>query len=201
MFRERETMPVDSPASGHCDQDGPVKCSGCGAYVSGDTCGSCNSAVATIGVEDEVTGLRLGGWWRRVGATFSDNVIMLLPSYFVFALFGALAGVVVGVLAGIAAQGVYQVRLLATRRGQTIGNRIALTRVRDEITGGPITRNIALKRWGFVGAYQAIATLLTGNFALYVLLGVTLIDGLYPLVNPRKQSLHDRFAGTIVVMA
>jgi uncharacterized RDD family membrane protein YckC len=194
-------MPVDSPARGHCDQDRPVKCSGCGAYVSGDTCGSCNSAVATIGVEDEVTGLRLGGWWRRVGATFSDNVIMLLPAYFVFALFGALAGVVVGVLAGIAAQGVYQVRLLSTQRGQTIGNRIALTRVRDEITGGPITRNIALKRWGFIGAYQAIATLLTGNFALYVLLGVTLIDGLYPLFNSRKQSLHDRFAGTIVVMA
>jgi uncharacterized RDD family membrane protein YckC len=194
-------MPVDARGRGRCDQDGPVKCSGCGAYVTDDTCSSCNSAVATIGVEDEATGLRLGGWWRRVGATFSDNVIMLLPSYFVFALFGALAGVVVGVLAGIAAQGVYQVRLLSTQRGQTIGNRIALTRVRDEITGGPITRNIALKRWGFVGAYQAIATLLTGNFALYVLIGVTLIDGLYPLVNSRKQSLHDRFAGTIVVMA
>jgi uncharacterized RDD family membrane protein YckC len=201
MFRERETISVDSRARGHYEQDGPVKCSGCGAYVTGDTCGSCNSAVATIGMEDRVTGLRLGGWWRRVGATFSDNVIMLLPSYAVFALFGALAGVVVGVLAGIAAQGLYQVRLLATQRGQTIGNRIALTRVRDEVTGGPITRNIALKRWGFVGAYQAIATLLTGNFVLYVLIALMLIDGLYPLVNPRKQSLHDRFAGTIVVMA
>jgi uncharacterized RDD family membrane protein YckC len=201
MFRERETMLVDSRAMGYSDHDGPVKCSGCGAYVSGDTCSSCNSAVATLGVEDEVTGLRLGGWWRRVGATFSDNVIMLLPSYAIFALFAALAGVVVGVLAGIAAQGLYQVRLLSTQRGQTIGNRIALTRVRDEVTGGPITRNIALKRWAFVGVYQAVATLLTGNFALYVLIGITLIDCLYPLVNPRKQSLHDRFAGTIVVMA
>ncbi|HEY5092331.1 MAG TPA: RDD family protein [Acidimicrobiales bacterium] len=194
-------MPVDSRATGHSDHDGPVKCSGCGAYVSGDTCGSCNSAVATLGVEDEVTGLRLGGWWRRVGATFSDNVIMLLPSYAVFVLFAALAGAVVGVLAGIAAQGVYQVRLLSMQRGQTIGNRIALTRVRDEVTGGPITRNTALKRWAFVGVYQAVATLLTGNFALYVLVGITLIDGLYPLVNSRKQALHDRFAGTIVVMA
>jgi uncharacterized RDD family membrane protein YckC len=201
MFRERETIPVHSRATGRSDNDGPVKCSSCGAYVTGDTCSSCNSAIATIGVEDQVTGLRLAGWWRRVGATFSDNVIMLLPSYAVFALFGALAGVVVGVLAGIAAQGLYQVRLLSTPRGQTIGNRIALTRVRDEVTGGPISRNTALKRWGFVGAYQAIATLLTGNFALYVLLAVTLIDVLYPLVNPRKQSLHDRFAGTIVVMA
>jgi uncharacterized RDD family membrane protein YckC len=194
-------MTVDSPVTGHCDHDGPVKCSGCGAYVSGDTCGSCNSTVATLGVEDQVTGLRLGGWWRRVGATFSDNVIMLLPSYAVFVLFAALAGAVVGVLAGIAAQGVYQVRLLSMQRGQTIGNRIALTRVRDEVTGGPIARNTALKRWAFVGVYQAVATLLTGNFALYVLVGITLIDGLYPLVNSRKQSLHDRFAGTIVVMA
>ena len=194
-------MLVDSRATGHSDHDGPVKCSSCGAYVSGDTCGSCNSAVATLGVEDEVTGLRLGGWWRRVGATVSDNVIMLLPSYAVFVLFAALAGAVVGVLAGIAAQGVYQVRLLSMQRGQTIGNRIALTRVRDEVTGGPITRNTALKRWAFVGVYQAVATLLTGNFALYVLVGITLIDGLYPLVNSRKQALHDRFAGTIVVMA
>ncbi len=201
MFRERESIGSDSRDEANGDQDGPVKCSGCGAYVTGDTCGSCNSAVATIGVEDEVTGLRLGGWWRRVGATFSDNVIMLLPSYAVFGLFAALGGVVVGVLAGFMVQGLYQVRLLATQRGQTIGNRIALTRVRDEVTGGPITRNIALKRWGFVGAYQAIATLLTGQFALYVLVGIMLIDGLYPLVNPRKQSLHDRFAGTIVVMA
>jgi uncharacterized RDD family membrane protein YckC len=201
MFRQRESTPDGSRERGHCDQDGPVKCSSCGAQVNGDTCSSCNSAIATIGVEDQATGLRLAGWWRRVGATFSDNVIMLLPSYAVFALFGALAGVVVGVLAGIAAQGVYQVRLISQRRGQTIGNRIALTRVRDEITGGPVTRNIALKRWAFVGVYQAVATLLTGNFALYVLVGITLIDSLYPLVNPRKQTLHDRFAGTIVVMA
>jgi len=201
MFRERESITDGSRATGPGDKDGPVKCSSCGADVSGDTCGSCNSAVATIGVEDQATGLRLAGWWRRFGATFSDNVITLLPSYAVFALFAALGGVVVGVLAGIMTQGLYQVRLLATQRGQTIGNRIALTRVRDEVTGGPITRNIALKRWGFVGAYQAVATLLTGNFALYVLVGITAIDCLYPLLNPRKQSLHDRFAGTIVVMA
>jgi uncharacterized RDD family membrane protein YckC len=154
-----------------------------------------------LGVEDEVTGLRLGGWWRRVGAAFSDNVILLLPSYAMFALFGAVGGLIVGFLASVALRGIYQVRLLGTERGQTIGNRIAVTCVRDATTGNPLTRQQSTRRWLFIALYQVIASVLAGRYALPVLLVFMAADDLYPLFNARNQTLHDRFANTIVVMA
>jgi uncharacterized RDD family membrane protein YckC len=93
------------------------------------------------------------------------------------------------------------VKLIATRRGQTIGNRVALTRVRDAASGQGVTMVQALKRWAFVAAYQLVVLIVAGQYALYVLLVVIAIDDLTPLFNHRKQTLHDKFASTIVVMA
>lgn len=154
-----------------------------------------------LGVVDAITGLRLGGFWHRVGATFSDNVIMFLPTYLVFAVFGAGLGVFWGFIFGVATQGIYQVRLIAGPRGQTVGNRIAQTMVRDQRSGTVVTRRQALKRWGVVAVYTSVPVVIGGNLALYVIMGLLGIDNLWSLFDPRHQTLHDRFAETIVVIA
>lgn len=142
---------------------------------------------------------RLGGWWRRVGATITDNLIMVAPTTAVLWLVSMVVGSRVGVLAGFAVQGLYQVAMLTSSRGQTLGNRIVATRVCDLATGGTITRHQAVWRWGFVAAYSAIA-LLNNPIASSIMMMIAVVDVLFPLANPLKQTLHDRVAGTLVVM-
>lgn len=142
---------------------------------------------------------RLGGWWRRVGATLTDNIILLVPTSVVIWVVTMAAGSHVGMLAGFAVQGVYQVAMLTSSRGQTLGNRIVATRVCDVATGGTITRHQAIWRWGFVAVYSAIA-LLNNPIASSFVMMVAVVDVLFPLANPLKQTLHDRVAGTLVVM-
>jgi uncharacterized RDD family membrane protein YckC len=62
-----------------------------------------------------------------------------------------------------------------------------------------ITLRQACLRWGFVTLYGSLE--LAGNRWAYAVVAISLIDNLYLLVDPRRQTLHDKFAGTIVVMA
>lgn len=142
----------------------------------------------------------LAGWWRRVGATFADDLVLIIPTSFVVSLFTQADGFYLGGLAGLVLEGLYMVKLLSIPRGQTIGNRVAATRVRDASTGKAITLLQAVKRWGFIAAYGVIG-LVPGAASIYIVGVIALVDSLYPLFNPRKQTLHDKFAATIVVVA
>ena len=171
-------------------------CSTCGSETTGTVCSNCGRS----GVADTVTNLVLAGWWRRFGATFSDGLILLLPTLLIVSFFAATSGYTIAYFIGSALQGVYMVKLLAGARGQTIGNRVAATRVRDAKSGQTITSQQALKRWGLVAAYSALSLLGPASGGLFFTL-IYLIDCLWPLIDQRKQTLHDKFAGTIVVLA
>lgn len=175
-------------------------CSSCGSETTGAVCSNCGTAVSGTGPIDQTTNLVLAGWWRRFGATFSDDLILLLPTLVIDSFFTATSGYTIGYFIGSALQGVYMVKLLAGTRGQTIGNRVAATRVRDAQSGGAITSTQALKRWGIVAAYSALSLLGRSHGGLSFSL-VFLIDCLWPLWDKRNQTLHDKFAGTIVVLA
>ncbi len=179
------------------DQNGLVYCPSCGSESNGPFCPVCGSAI-----DDPVRVARshgeLSGWWRRVGATVTDNLILLVPTTVVLWLVSMVAGSLIGVLAGFAVQGAYLVTMLVSPRGQTFGNRIVATRVCDLATGGIITRRQALWRWGFVAAYSVI-TLLNNPIASSIVMMIAVVDVLFPLANPLKQTLHDRVAGTLVV--
>ena len=170
--------------------------------MNGTTCSTCGRALPpnARGQVDAVTGLMLAGWWRRLGATFSDNLILLLPSVLVYSLFAQLDGYVVGACVALFFTGLYSVRFLSGVRGQTLGNRIAASRVRDAATGRQLTFTQALKRWGLIALYTLV--LFGPQPAAQILFYLAfLADGLYPLVDARNQTLHDKFAGTIVVIA
>ena len=172
--------------------------------MNGVTCQVCGASSSTTAVAtnapDPVTGQALAGWWRRVGATFADDLVLILPYLVLVSLFAALMGSLGGVVVGTLAEGLYFVNLLGSERGQTIGNRVAATRVRDAVTGQAITKPKALVRWGVIAIYTAIGV--TGSEYGVVIVGVIgLADILYPLFNARKQTIHDRIAGTIVILA
>ena len=161
-------------------------CPSCGAAASGTRCDSCGAPLQRA--------LR-AGWWRRVAATVVDNLLLLLPTTVLLALLPSLFGT----LAALAVQGVYQIALLSSSSGQTVGNRMARTRVRSVSTDGPISVRQAVWRWGVVVAYSALT--LANLAPLTALAGaIGLFDVLFPLANAERQTIHDRIAATVVVM-
>jgi uncharacterized RDD family membrane protein YckC len=142
----------------------------------------------------------LAGWGRRVGATFADALVMFLPALLVYSIFTELDGYTIGSLVALVAAGAYLVPSWTTKGGQSVGNRVAITRVRDAATGHRLAGLQAFKRWIFVALYLAIG-LIPGAIPAIVFLAIGLSDVLYPLWDPRNQTLHDKFANTLVVVA
>lgn len=130
-------------------------------------------------------GFYLAGWWSRVGATIVDTAILLIP-ILVISFLGGRAG---GTILAVVVEASYYTYMLS-RRGQTVGNMAVGTRVVDARTGGPIGPGRALGRW----AAQVLFGL--GVFLLFIPL---LLDYLWPLWDPRNQTLHDKIASTVVV--
>jgi len=183
---------------GLVEQTGTMYCPHCGTQVQTNRCSVCGTIVTSSIDGTNTAAPVLSGWWRRVGATLVDDVLLFIPTYAVIALVTAVAGLISGTIAGLAVQGIYMVKLLARPAGQTVGNRLVDTCVRDATTGAPATTQQILRRWGLVAAYSLFG--LTGSVLGTTVVGIIgLVDCLYPLLNERKQTLHDKFAGTIVL--
>jgi uncharacterized RDD family membrane protein YckC len=170
--------------------------------MTDNTCASCGRSLPANahGKIDQSTGLMLAGWGRRVGGTFSDGIVMLLPALVIYSIFAEMDGYVAGALATEVALGAYLVKMWTTKGGQSVGNRVAITRVRDAATGKQVASFQAFKRWAFVAIVFAIS-LVPGTIPAIVFLLLALADIFYPLIDARKQTLHDKFANTIVVVA
>lgn len=167
-----------------------------------NTCPSCGRSLPANarGPIDEVTGLMLAGWGRRVGATVADGIVMLLPALLIYSIFAELDGFNVGALTTVVAAGAYLVPMWNTKGGQSVGNRVAITRVRDAATGKRLSGFQGFKRWVAVALYFAIG-LIPGVIPAIIFVVILLADIFYPLYDPRNQTLHDKVAGTIVVVA
>lgn len=180
-------------------------CPSCGTEIEGFPCRVCG-ATSLGSAAGRAGTVAYAGWWNRVGATFFDNLILLVPSLAAYLVGDAMASASVGALLSTAIQAAYLIYFLSRPSGQTPGNRIIGTRVRDLRSGGAITLQQAVRRWVPFGLYSAIqfstgtgTTTLSTWTATFSLLA--LADFLYPLMNERRQTWHDRFAGTVVVRA
>lgn len=179
------------------EQTGGMYCPHCGTQVQTNRCSVCGTLVAMTSEGFDSAPI-LSGWWRRVGATLVDDILLFVPTYVVIVAVTAALGLVTGTIAGLIVQGIYMVKLLARPAGQTVGNRMVDTYVRDATTGQALTNQQVLRRWGFVAVYSLFGV--TGSVLGTSIVGIIgLVDCLYPLFNARKQTLHDRFAGTIVL--
>lgn len=153
------------------------------------------------------------GWGSRAGAAIIDWIVIGVPSWIIMAILGVgfaassdltidpqtgqltgdtsgfFATFIVAWLILMIAGILYKVLMEGSPRGQTVGKMVLKIRVRDAQTGGAITYGKAALRW-FVGAILWILLYIPG-----------VIDLLFPLWDARKQTLHDKAAGTIVVPA
>ena len=173
-------------------------CANCGTQVDATHCSVCGQATSqTIASEQTTLPTQLGTWWQRVGATIMDNLVLLLPSALVGIGATAFAGSYVGEIAILIFQGMYFTRMLSSPTSQTVGNRVAKTRVVDATTGAAPTRQQAFRRWLPIALFQAVG--ITASIVLFPLAILIAIDYFLPLYDKRNQTLHDKFAGTIVI--
>jgi uncharacterized RDD family membrane protein YckC len=160
-------------------------------------------------------GQPLAEWWKRLVALIIDGFIVGIPSGilgpiifgFMFAGFtpeatfdpvtgqidtsgGFFAGILAAqgalFLAGAVISAVYYTFLHA-KRGQTVGKMALRLKVVDETTGELIPTGKAFVRWIIPGLGWLTCGILT------------LIDGLFPLWDPKRQALHDKMAKTSVI--
>lgn len=134
-------------------------------------------------------GRPLASWGQRLGAYLIDEVfIRVLAFLAVFAL--GLRHQFGGRILWLLMAGAYYAVLNGSEMGQTFGKRALRIQVRDATgDGGSIGPGRAALRFVTVGLYRIVPF-----FGLF-----TLLDGLWPLWDPRRHALHDKIAGTVVV--
>ncbi|MGH2558713.1 MAG: RDD family protein [Thermomicrobiales bacterium] len=151
------------------------------------------------------------GFWRRAGASLLDTLVLLA----VFAVSYGIAYIARGgedataaaLLLYLLAAGAYVV--VGNGRGATLGKRWVGLHVVDATGGSPGLRRAAVRYVlaGVFGALNAVEGLressnLDGLTALVLLaIPLSFVDGLWMVWDGRKQTLHDKLAGTFVVHA
>jgi uncharacterized RDD family membrane protein YckC len=134
-------------------------------------------------------GRPLAAWGQRVGAYLVDEVFIRVIAFlavFALGLRHNVGGRVIWLLLAAA----YYAVLNGSEMGQTFGKRLFGIQVRDGTgEGGTIGPGRAGLRFATVGLFRLVPF-----FGLF-----TLLSGLWPLWDPRRQALHDKIAGSVVV--
>ena len=137
----------------------------------------------------DALGRPLAAWGQRVGAFVIDEIFIFVVTFcavFAFGLRHTFGGVLLSLALAIA----YYAVLNGSEAGQTFGKRAFGIAVRDAAgSGGTIGAQRAAMRYITVGLFRLVPF-----FGLFAFL-----DGLWPLWDPRRQALHDKIAGSVVV--
>jgi uncharacterized RDD family membrane protein YckC len=177
-----------------------MNCPKCGAVVSESYCPSCGTEVARSGAVDTITNQMLAGWWVRVAATIIDFLILAIPEL----VLRSVLGDAVGQSIYLVVFGIYLVTQWTLCDGRSVGNRVVKSRVVDARNGQSVTSKQSFNRYLFLELY-AIVDLYGAveGYSLVVLIALAygLVDVLFPLFDPRKQTLHVKFANTVVIMS
>ncbi len=153
-------------------------------------------------------GRPLADWWQRLVAIIIDWLIIGVPHAIIVAAVvgtssgggvfssGWRAGVIVSGIAFAIIGIVYFALLNGSAKGQTVGQMALGIAVRDEVNGGAIGSQRAAGRIlvlypGVVISWIPVLGLLAGIW--------TLIAGLAPLWDRRRQGFHDKAAHTDVI--
>ena len=136
----------------------------------------------------QANGLPLAEWWRRLAALVIDSAVIWIPMMLLTRSMSRLVGIAVFMVVSVT----YFAVLNGGKRGQTLGKMVWDIRVRDAATGGPLGPAKALRRH-----------LVPAPFYMIPILGLVLwlTNGFWPLWDGRRQALHDKLAGSVVVPA
>ena len=134
-------------------------------------------------------GRPLATWGQRLGALVIDELFIFIVTFcavFTLGLRRTFAGAVVSLVMA----GAYYAVLNGSELGQTFGKRAMRIQVRDASGDGEtIGVQRAAMRYVTVGLFRVVPF-----FGFF-----TLLDGLWPLWDRRRQALHDKIAGSVVV--
>lgn len=161
-------------------------------------------------------GRPLASWGKRVGAALIDLLVLIIPIIALMAVLGVgafasgdltcelnpatgvtectggdtsfVVTIILAQLVPYVVLGLYSTFMNGGEKGQTVGKKVVNIQVRDENTGGPIGYGKAFLRW-LVGALLGVFTCGIGG----------LLDALWPLWDPKRQTLHDKVVNSIVV--
>lgn len=148
----------------------------------------------------------LSGWWRRVGASVIDSLIVWIPVSIVVSLFDSGSEFTAedgsasfnldtsGTLLALVASAIYFMVVMSAWNGQTVGKKVTGIRVVRE-NGENITAGFAFVR------QTLVIQILFGMFAALLLFIPTLLNYLWPLWDDKHQALHDKIVKTRVVRA
>jgi uncharacterized RDD family membrane protein YckC len=131
-------------------------------------------------------GRPLAEWWQRVVALMIDVAVLFIPS--VILTFGA-GSTLVGLVLNLALNSAYFGLLNGGERGQTVGKRALGIQVREATSGGPLGPERGVARYVVDGAATFLPPLLLFN----------ILDGLWPLWDPKRQAIHDKVVNTVVI--
>jgi uncharacterized RDD family membrane protein YckC len=151
-------------------------------------------------------------WWKRVVAAIIDGLVIGIPSSILLSIFsigtfssaeltcdangvctttggtGFFMGFLISWLVITAVGIAYKIYFDGSEKGQTVGKMAMKIQVRDEATGGPIGYGRAAIRYVVAAALSAFTCGIGG-----------LVDLLFPLWDPKRQTLHDKAANSVVV--
>ena len=139
--------------------------------------------------EVDAFGRPLAGWGQRLGALVIDELFIFIVTFCAVYTLGVRRSLAGGMIS-LAMAGAYYAVLNGSEMGQTFGKRAMGIQVRDASgSGGTIGARRAALRYVTVGLFRIVPF-----FGLF-----TLLDGLWPRWDPRRQALHDKIAGSVVV--
>jgi uncharacterized RDD family membrane protein YckC len=139
---------------------------------------------------EAVAGVAMADWWRRLAALVIDVALMWIPLGIVTRSMdmGRYTGFALSVAVGVT----YFALMNGSAKGQTVGKMVWDIKVRDAATGGPLGVPKAAIRYL---APTLVFLIPVAGFFIWV------ADGLSPLWDKRRQAVHDKIAGSIVVQA
>ena len=159
---------------------------------SGATCDTCDAPPV---LARSRTGLLLAGWFRRVGATLVDWLALIVA----LLIINVFADYFISVAIFAAVVAYYFVHYIATDRGQTLGCVAAGTQVRAARSGGRVSISQSVVRFAGSVAPLLVTMIVIVPLLQYVLWVYLIVDWLFPLWDSQSQTLHDKWAGTVVV--
>ena len=146
--------------------------------------------------EQKATRGELASWGRRLAALLVDALILGVVVAATILAAGVPAedlrdrlengSTLLLVLLFLAPEAIYQTAMIGSRN-QTLGKMALGIEVVDAESRSPIGYARAFRRWLSTAAMRALFTF------------PTVVDHLWPLRDPKKQTLHDKFARSVVV--
>ncbi|MGA2433431.1 MAG: RDD family protein [Acidimicrobiales bacterium] len=198
---------------GNLLETGQQSCPECGQASDGALAGlgpmPRSSDVTTLGAGTDLASY----WWRVLGYLVDAIILGVVVSYPLRSLHvNAYAAAIVVVVVTF----FYGTLLLTYTSGQTLGMRLVRVRVVNATTNATVSRFEAGKRTALYCVFSLISNIYhydkyrhpnahermveSHHAALGLVLGIPIfLDLLWPLWDKRKQTLTDKFAGTVVV--